>query len=189
MAQKNKGIELNEVVTEEIQRLGELHEIETAILKEFATFVIKNHRKKKKPDKKVRFLTVKELKAAVYQYFNVKDTQELKKSGRYKLATNDLGKLNLGRKEAWELLYRKYVDILPEEKGETGKDCINGINIFKYFRPWDVFGLDPQSATTEEIKGAYRRLSKIYHPDIPETGDARIFDRLTVMYESLTVKV
>jgi DnaJ-class molecular chaperone len=41
-------------------------------------------------------------------------------------------------------------------------------------------------ATTEEVKDAYRKLSKIYHPDIPQTGDSKIFERLTIFYKSLT---
>ena len=35
---------------------------------------------------------------------------------------------------------------------------------------YDVLGVDP-SATEVEIKTAYRRLAKMYHPDINATGD------------------
>jgi hypothetical protein len=188
MVKQTEKSVLNDLVVEEIGRLGDRYGIEVKVLEEFAVFVVQNYRKKDKPSK-VKPLTVKELKTAVYEYFNVENTTELKKSGRFKLATNDLGKVNLGQKKTWEMFYREYVGILPHERGERGKDCINGLNIFKYFRPWNVFGLDPQVASEEEVKGAYRRLAKIYHPDVPETGDARIFDRLTVMYESLTIKV
>lgn len=34
---------------------------------------------------------------------------------------------------------------------------------------YEVLGLD-QSATEEEIKNAYRKLAKLYHPDINATG-------------------
>lgn len=34
---------------------------------------------------------------------------------------------------------------------------------------YDVLGLDP-SATEEEVKLAYRKLAKLYHPDINATG-------------------
>ncbi|MFM7788456.1 MAG: DnaJ domain-containing protein, partial [Microcystis panniformis] len=65
----------------------------------------------------------------------------------------------------------------------------NGINIFKYFRPYRVFDLDPNTASKEDIKNAYYRLSKIYHPDNQETGDAEVFDCLTVMYKSITTEI
>jgi len=35
---------------------------------------------------------------------------------------------------------------------------------------YDILGIDP-SASEEEIKNAYRRLAKLYHPDINATGD------------------
>lgn len=73
------------------------------------------------------------------------------------------------------------------QEGEEGYGCINGINIFKYDLPWRVFGLDPDRATDEDIKAAFYRLSKIYHPDSP-TGDDKIFQRLTLFYKSLTEK-
>ncbi|WP_370539382.1 MULTISPECIES: DnaJ domain-containing protein [Nostocales] len=57
--------------------------------------------------------------------------------------------------------------------------------MFNYFKPWQVFGLDPKTATKEEIKSAYYRLSKIYHPDNPETGDRGIFERVEIMYKSI----
>jgi hypothetical protein len=102
------------------------------------------------------------------------------------MATSGIGKIDLSKKEGWEILYRKFIGILPHETNEQGYGCINGINIFKYNMPWNVFGLDPQVATTEEVKDAYRKLSKIYHPDIPQTGDSKIFERLTIFYKSLT---
>ena len=91
-------------------------------------------------------------------------------------------------KEGWEKLYRKFIGILPGEENQQGYGCINGINIFNYFKPWQVFDLDPQNATNKDIKNAYHRLSKIYHPDVPETGDAAIFDCLTIMYKSISAE-
>jgi DnaJ-class molecular chaperone len=41
-------------------------------------------------------------------------------------------------------------------------------------------------ATKDDIRSAYHGLSKIYHPNNPKTGDAAIFNRLTIFYESLT---
>jgi hypothetical protein len=131
-------------------------------------------------------LTTNEIKERIYKYFEVKDTNSLKESGLFQLATSSMGKLNFSKKETWENLYRKFIDILPHEQWETGYGCINGINIFNYNRPWQVFDLDPQKATIQDIKKAYYRLSKIYHPDNLETGDDKIFKRLTNYYKSLT---
>jgi DnaJ domain len=93
--------------------------------------------------------------------------------------------LRLSEKESWKTLYRKFIGILPGEEKQTGYGCINGINIFNYFYPRQVFNLDSSTATTENIKQAYRNLSKIYHPDVPITGDNKVFDRINQMYKSL----
>ncbi|HEY9302594.1 MAG TPA: J domain-containing protein, partial [Phormidium sp.] len=116
------------------------------------------------------------------------NTTELKKSGAFKMATDGMDGLNLSVKEGWKKLYRKFIGILPEEENQQGYGCINGINIFNYFKPWQVFGLDPQTATQQDIRNAYHRLSKIYHPDAPETSDAVIFDCLTIMYKSISAE-
>jgi curved DNA-binding protein CbpA len=60
------------------------------------------------------------------------------------------------------------------------------VDIFKYFRPWQVFGLNGKTATAIEIKTAYRSLSKVYHPDVPVTGNAAMFDRINTMYQSIS---
>ncbi|MEB3247904.1 MAG: DnaJ domain-containing protein [Merismopediaceae bacterium] len=134
-------------------------------------------------------LKLQQLKEAIYQYFEVSDTETLRESGRFKMATDGMGKLNLSKKETWERLYRKWIDILPEEQNQQGYGCINGINIFEYNRPWQIFGLDGKTATEEELKKAYRYLSKIYHPDNQETGDRNIFERLEKLYKSLIMGI
>lgn len=184
---------LNALILAEISRIERENQIDQAILNDFAQFVIANHRKKDpatkvvttKPAQKIKPLTLPQLKAAVYGYFGVSNTTDLKKSGSFQNATDGMGALNLARKDGWELIYRKLIGILPDEENETGYGCINGINIFKYFRPWQVFGLDRQTAKKEDVQLAYRNLSKLYHPDVQETGDAAIFDRLNSMYQSL----
>ena len=193
---------LNSLILEQINRLCEQYSIESPILEYFADFVIKNYRKKSpKPSltksktkptttvPKVKPLTLTQLKQAVYAYFEVSNTTELKKSSMFQMATRAFDNINLSQRESWEKIYREYVGILPEEDGETGKHCINGINIFKYFYPYRVFELDPKTASKEDIKNAYYRLSKIYHPDNQETGDAEVFDCLTVMYKSITTEI
>lgn len=177
---------LNELIQNEIARITELYGIDSVVLEEFAHFAIENHKKKPLKKSAKKPLTLAQLKSAVYQHFDVADTATLKKAGSFQMATSGMEKLELGKKEGWEILYRKFIGILPEEENATGYGCINGINIFKYDLPWKAFGLDPKTATTDEVKAAYRELSKIYHPDIPETGNAEVFNRLTIFYKSLT---
>ncbi|UIE36108.1 DnaJ domain-containing protein [Leptodesmis sichuanensis] len=177
---------LNDFVLNEISRLSELHGVNASVFEEFAKFVVENY--KRKPPKPPKPLTQTQIKQAIYTHFGVTTTPLLKKSARFQMATSAMNGLDLGKKDGWEKLYRKFVGILPEEENEQGRGCINGINIFKYDMPWRTFGLDPKKSTTEDIKSRYYQLSKIYHPDNKETGDAEVFDRLTLFYKSLTEK-
>jgi hypothetical protein len=189
-------ITLNKLIQDEISRLAELNTVSTSTLEEFAHFVVANHKKKDpKPKKlpapkqpKLKKLTLTQIKEAIYQHFGVNDTNSLKKSDSFQMATSSLEKVDLSKKDGWEIVYRKVIGILPGEDQEEGYGCINGISIFKYDLPWKVFNLDSQKASDEDVKSAYRELSRIYHPDNSETGDARIFDRLTTFYKSLTYK-
>ncbi|MBM0743002.1 DnaJ domain-containing protein [Phormidium sp. CLA17] len=176
---------LNKLLQDEIALLAKTHGISADVLEKFADFTIVNFKKK---DPKPKPLTGKQLKEAVCKHFDVKDIKELKKSSGFQLATSSMGKLDLSKNAGWEMLYRKFIDVLPNEANEKGHGCINGINIFKYDMPWRTFGLDPKTSSTEDIKSAYHQLSKIYHPDTSSTGDAEVFDRLTVFYKSLTYK-
>jgi DnaJ domain len=133
-------------------------------------------------------LAIAELKAAIYNRFSVTTTPALRKSKNFAMAIDGIGKLNFAAKETWEQLYRQCIGILPHEASEQGPDCINGVHIFKYFRPWQVFGLDGKTATATDIKAAYRRLSKTYHPDNRETGNAEVFDRINTMYQSISAR-
>ena len=177
---------LNKLIQNEISKISEQQKIDTDLLENFAFFVIENYKKKDKSKKKS--LTLTQLKKAVYGYFKVNNTTELRQSSSFNMATDGLENLNLRLKADWERLYREFVDILPEEGNQQGYGCINGINIFDYFKPWQVFGLDPQKATQADIKKAYRQFSKKYHPDMPDTGDAKVFDRINTMYKSITAE-
>jgi DnaJ domain len=198
-ASATKEITLNSYIQTEVAALLDLQTIDAKTLEDFAKFVIENHKRKEpKPAKsakpkqakpaKPKPLTLTQLKAAVFNHFKVGDLKTLKALENFQMATSTLGKLDFSKKTGWEIIYRNFIGILPEEVNEGGEGCINGINIFKYSMPWIVFNLDPKTATTEDIKSAYRTLSKIYHPDIPNTGNAEIFDRLTTFYNSLTEK-
>ena len=188
--------QLTKRLESEIQRLVEKYGYSEVVLKEFTLFVLekepaKDTKEPPKGKKKVtetKGLSLPKLKEAVYQHFSVKDTAALKKSGTFQMATSGMDKLDLSKKAGWQELYRKLIGVLPGEENEQGYGCINGINIFKYDLPWKAFGLDPKTAKTEDIKSAYRELSKVYHPDNAEAGDTQIFNRLTVFYKSLTEK-
>lgn len=201
MVASKKSEVISSTIQLEIERLATQHGYDAAILQQFSDFVISQVKPSKakstknkvvgktKPNPKpikAKALSLAQLKETLYKEFGVADVKELKKSSRFQLATSGLEGINLSKKESLEILYRKLIGILPNEDGEEGSGCINGINIFNYDLPWRVFGLNPKVATTEEIKTAYRNLSKIYHPDNRETGDAKIFDRLTIFYKSLT---
>jgi len=176
---------INKIIQHEIARIAETHCVDVVILENFANFVIKNNKTKDKVSAK-KPLTLTQLKKAIYKYFEVSNTTELKRSGSFKMATDGMDVLNLSVKSTWERLYRKFIGILPGEENQQGYGCINGINIFDYFKPWQVFELDPKAATPEDIKKAYRELSKIYHPDVPNTGDSKVFGRINIMYQSIT---
>jgi hypothetical protein len=188
--QEKLPVQINSYIQNEITKLVELHGVERSVLEAFALFVVDNHKKKEKVVKplKVKPLPLAQIKATIYQYFSVKNTTELKKSGAFNMAIDGIDNLNLTIKSGWEQLYRKFVGILPEEENQEGYGCINGLNIFNYFKPWRIFGLDAKVANTQDIKNAYHRLSKIYHPDVTTTGDAAIFDRLTTMYKSISAE-
>ncbi len=171
-------MKINQKVQGEIARIAERHDIDSEVLAAFAEFVILNHKIQPPP--------LKVLKKAVYKHFSVTSTPQLKRSGSFKMATDGMDDLNLSLKATWEQLYRKFVGILPGEENQQGYGCINGVNIFDYFKPWQAFGLDPKVASSEEIKKAYHSLSKQYHPDVPGTGDPKVFDQINTMYQSIS---
>jgi hypothetical protein len=158
-------------------------------LEKLVNLTIKEVNRQKNLSTLQKSLTLPQLKEAIYKYFEVTNTDQLKKSDRFKMATDGIDKLDFSKKETWEILYRKWIDILPEEKNQEGYGCINGIEILKYHRPWQIFGLDGKTATEEDLKKAYHQLSKIYHPDNQETGDREIFERLEKMYKSLIIGI
>jgi hypothetical protein len=184
------------IVEAEIQRLSGFYGYDLNILTEFADFVLnppkapkpskpsKSSAGKDKTVKATKALSLPQLKKVIFENFQVTDLATLRKSGSFQMLTSNLGKLELSKKEGWEIIYRKAIGILPGEEIETGEGCINGINIFKYDMPWKAFGLDSKLHTTSDVKTAYRDLCKLYHPDKP-TGNAAIFDRLTIFYKSL----
>lgn len=144
-------------------------------------------------------LSVGQLRKEVADYFNEKSADDLPKSNMYQMGSRMLRqkwesenpgqKWSLDNPSALETLYRKYVDILPNERNSTGPTSINGVDVMKYFRPYQVFGLDPKTATKEDKKRAYRKLAQKYHPDNQETGNREMFERIENMYKSISVEI
>jgi hypothetical protein len=198
-------VTLNIQISQEIARISDLYRIDAAVLEEFATYVLdhakatsksktpKSKTPKSKPTqpkpatqaKATKSLSLTQLKTSVLEHFGVADTKALKKSAKFVMSTSGMD-ISLTGKDGWGALYRKFIGILPGEENESGYGCINGIDIFKYSMPWKVLGLEPATASQEDIKTAYRNLSKVYHPDVPGSGDSRVFERLTQFYQSLT---
>eukprot|EP00929_Paragymnodinium_shiwhaense_P010738 TRINITY_DN11566_c0_g1_i4.p1 TRINITY_DN11566_c0_g1~~TRINITY_DN11566_c0_g1_i4.p1 ORF type:complete len:384 (+),score=65.10 TRINITY_DN11566_c0_g1_i4:59-1210(+) len=51
--------------------------------------------------------------------------------------------------------------------------------------PYDVLGLE-RGASEGEVKAAFRKLAKMYHPDVPQTGNVDKFQEIGEAAESLT---
>ena len=90
-------VQINSFIQHEITRITELSSIDRSVLEEFASFVIDNHKKKDPVVKpiKVKPLPLAQIKSAIYQYFSVKNTTELKKSGSFSMAIDGMSDLNL----------------------------------------------------------------------------------------------
>jgi hypothetical protein len=127
-------------------------------------------------------LTLPQLKTAVCQAFGCSTPAELRQSKEFALAMAGRS-VNLKTKVDWQKLYREWVGVPRAERGRVGPTCINGIDVLENFRPWHVFGLEPATATADDIKEAFRRLAKEHHPDVG--GDQRVMERLQKMRDSL----
>jgi hypothetical protein len=137
---------------------------------------------KEPPPPKVKPLTLTAAKKAVLAHFDCATVSHLKKCQPFlmQMGGEDFG---LKSTEDWLKLYRKFIAVPEHERHGTGPTCINGIDVLQNFRPWPVFGLNPHTATADDVKTAFRELAKTHHPD--KGGDARVFDRLQKMRDSV----
>jgi hypothetical protein len=87
-------------------------------------------------------------------------------------------------RSGWEKLYRENVAVpLSEQNRKARPGVINGIDIQKQFRPWQVFKLDPKTATRADVESAFRRVAKQVHPDVG--GRRKDFERVKKMRDSV----
>ena len=127
-------------------------------------------------------LTISQLKREVCRVFGCENAKELRQSSELNLAMTGRS-FDLKTKADWQKLYREWVGVPQAERNRSGATCINGIDVLENFRPWHVFGLEPATATADDIKEAFRRLAKEHHPDVG--GDPRVMERLQKMRDSL----
>ena len=127
-------------------------------------------------------LTLTQLKSEVCKAFGCESAKELRQSSEFNLAMAGRS-FDLKTKADWQKLYREWVGVPQAERNRSGSTCINGIDVLENFRPWHVFGLEPSTATADDIRDAFRRLAKEHHPDAG--GDPRVMERLQKMRDSL----
>ena len=132
--------------------------------------------------KKPKAMTLAAAKKAVLSNFDCKTVTELRKNKNFTMSMTG-ETIALKSKADWMKLYRRWIGVPPEERDQTGSNCINGINVLENFRPWHVFGLDSKTASKEDVKTAFRDLAKVHHPDVG--GDKQVFERIQKMRDSL----
>ena len=124
-----------------------------------------------------------EIKNKVLSHFQCKTVTQLSKDKNFQLSMTG-EEVALKTKDDWLVLYRRFIGIPANERNlEDGPTVINGIDVLQHFRPWVVFGLDPKTATADEVREAFRRLIQQHHPD--HGGDARVAERLHTMKDSI----
>lgn len=198
---------MGDTIESRIQDIVTRYGYDAEILREFAAFVqaqpksrtSKKSAKPTKPTKTTKSATpaqnetqpkstkakepkMADLQTAVIAAFGCQDLNELKKHESFKLTLAGR-KLNLRTKDAWLVLYREWVGVPENEQHEEGPNCINGIDVLKNFRPWNVFDLNPKTATADDINTSFRKLAKVHHPD--HGGNREVFERLQSMRDSL----
>jgi len=137
---------------------------------------------KQPPKAKAKSMTMTAAKKAVLEKFSCKTVTELRKNKTFTMSMTG-EEISLKTKDDWMKLYRRWVAVPESERNQSGPTCINGIDVLENFRPWHVFGLDPKTATREDVKASFRDLVKTHHPDVG--GDARVFERLQKMRDSV----
>ena len=173
-ATRNKKPDLNKVRAK-IRDLVQEYQYDEKVLLNFAEFVNGGAFKPVEP-------SMQELKDAVISSFECSSYTELKKNSVFQLFVEEHG-LKMTTKAAWLKVYRKFVGLPENERNSIGDTSINGVDVLRNFLPWKVFDLNPKTATAEDIKAAFNKLAKEYHPD--HGGNSTVFERLKTMRDSL----
>lgn len=127
---------------------------------------------------------LKEAKSSVLEAFGVKSVAALKADDEFKMSMAGEEANPLKSKEDWLKLYRRFVKVPENERNlPDGPTVVNGIDVTKNFRPWAVFGLDPKTATANDVRSRFRKLIMQHHPD--KGGDPRVAERLKKMRDSM----
>jgi len=135
------------------------------------------------PLRKPKALSATELKSKVLAHFHCKNVTQLRKNKNFLLSMTG-EEVALKTKNDWLVLYRRFIGIPANERNlADGPTVINGIDVLQHFRPWVVFGLEPKTATADEVREAFRRLIQQHHPD--HGGDPRVAERLQTMKDSI----
>ena len=135
------------------------------------------------PAPKAKAPSATEIKTKVLAHFHCTTLTELKKNKNFQLSMTGED-VAFKTKDDWLRLYRRFIGIPANERNlEAGPTVINGIDVLQHFRPWVVFGLDPKTATSDDVRDAFRRLIQVHHPD--HGGDPRVAERLQTMKDSI----
>jgi len=171
---RKKSPDINKVRAE-IRQLAQKYDYDEQVLLKFAEFVNGGAFKPVEP-------SMQELKVAVITAFECSSYQELKQNGIFTLFVQE-HKLKMNQKTAWLKAYRKFVGLPENELNAISNTSINGVDVLRNFLPWEVFQLNPKTATSEDIKSAFNQLAKEYHPD--HGGHPDVFEKLKSMRDSL----
>ncbi len=169
-------------VTDRIKALLVKPELSEADLLAFAK-AVNGGDFKAPPTPKAKSPTAAEMKAKVLAHFGCQSLTELKKNKNFQMSMTGEA-VAFRTKDDWLRLYRRFIGIPANERNlEDGPTVINGIDVLQHFRPWVVFGLDPKTATADDVREAFRRLIQRHHPD--HGGDPRVAERLQTMKDSM----
>jgi preprotein translocase subunit Sec63 len=174
-ASKRKKRPNGNQVRAKIRELNQKYQYDEQVLLNFAEFINDGKFEVVEP-------SMQELKDAVIAAFSCSSYKELQKNSNFKLFVQE-HTLKMTTKEAWLKVYRKFVGLPESERNSIGITSINGVDVLRNFLPWKVFDLDPQIATVDDIKSAFNKLAKEYHPD--HGGNADVFEQLKIMRDSL----
>jgi hypothetical protein len=166
--------DINKVRTE-IRNLSQKYNYDEQVLLSFAEFVNGGAFKPVEP-------SMQDLKEAVIAAFDCSSYPELKKNGLFKLFVEE-HQLKMNSKTSWLKVYRKFVGLPDSERHSIGDTSINGVDVLRNFLPWEVFQLNPKTATSEDVKSAFNQLAKEHHPD--HGGNPDVFEKLKSMRDSL----